>query len=353
MSANPDSVKPSKSRRWRWWLLALILVFILGFMLGRMLLPKCPRCPTPPTAGSGGGGGGGGGSGNPKLGAPGTGGGGGGGAGGGGSGIGRVIGDGGRQQGSGGGSPGGGGPGTGDVEGGGLGGASGTTVGHGNDGSAVGANGADDGGAGGGSGKTKLGEGSKATDPDPDAAQTAAGVWRMAAGGPLSPDAVGPSAPAPKDTSAKVLSAPDFRYDKTNLPRYPDAVTAVSSAILYPPDGRTDTYSTSAGIVTSNSFDNVVGWYRKQLPQGWHETSIGDLGALSKQLSANNIMNMIASAGGSAPQPATGGSTAAPAEQLSVSIFQPPAGANPDSGIMIVRKGDRPVQIFLKSKVKP
>src|SRR5471030_1787939 len=101
-AAVPGSSKPKKSRRWLWWVLALILVFALGFFLGHRTAPKCPRCPAPTGAGAGGGGGGGGsGSGRPKAGGGGKGDpdkGGGGSA----SGLARVLGDGGHVGGGGG-----------------------------------------------------------------------------------------------------------------------------------------------------------------------------------------------------------------------------------------------------------
>src|SRR5450432_1976347 len=114
-AAVPSSSKPKKSRRWLWWVLALILVFALGFFLGHRTAPKCPRCPAPSTAGAGGGGGGGGGgSGRPKAGTGAKGDpdkGGGGNA----SGLGRVLGEGGQVDGSGGGGSAGSGKGTGDM----------------------------------------------------------------------------------------------------------------------------------------------------------------------------------------------------------------------------------------------
>ena len=42
---NPAPAKDKKDRRWLWWVLALILMFVLGFLLGKMLAPKCPACP--------------------------------------------------------------------------------------------------------------------------------------------------------------------------------------------------------------------------------------------------------------------------------------------------------------------
>ncbi len=242
----------------------------------------------------------------------------------------------------------------GDVEGGGTDNASGTAVSHGYDSSAAGGNGTDDAGTGKGGGKTKLGDDSKDPQREPDAKRTETGVWRLAAGAPLSANGLDTPLASGNTAPSNVLTARDFRYDKTNLPRYPDSVTSVASAISYPPGGRTDTYATSAGIVTSSPFDTVVDWYRKNLPPGWQSTSVSDLGALAKQLSTENIMKMIGSqGGGSAAEPASAASASAPAEQLKIAMFRPPAGSKTDTGVMIVQKGDQPVQAFMQAKIKP
>ncbi len=69
----------------------------------------------------------------------------------------------------------------------------------------------------------------------------------------------------PHDTAKKVLSAHDFTYDRTGLPRYPDATQAVSSALSYDVPDKVDAYSSACGIVTGSSFDDVVAWYRNEL----------------------------------------------------------------------------------------
>jgi hypothetical protein len=150
----------------------------------------------------------------------------------------------------------------------------------------------------------------------------------------------------------KSYSANDFTYDKTNLPRYPDANTAVVSSVSYGPDGRTDTYSTGAGIVTSSSFDQVVNWYRQNLPPGWRAMTIGDMQQLSKQLSAGSLTQMLGGQPGNAP--ITAGAADAPATApLRLSIFSPPAGSPSKSGIMIVQHGDEPVEALLQAKIAP
>jgi hypothetical protein len=150
--------------------------------------------------------------------------------------------------------------------------------------------------------------------------------------------------------------AHDFTYDKTGLPRYPDAVTAVVSSITYDPPNRTDAYRTGVGIVTTSSFDTVVTWYQKNLPGGWQSSTVGDfgrLGAQAKQLSPDNIMKMLTGAQGGTnpsftPVPAT-----APEDRIQISIFKPPAGSRNDPAIMIVQKGSHPVEALMHAQVKP
>jgi hypothetical protein len=164
--------------------------------------------------------------------------------------------------------------------------------------------------------------------------------------------------PQTEDPLVKSFTSRDFTYDKTGLPRYPDGVKAVVSSVTYEPAGQTDTYSTGAGIVTASSFDTVVDWYQKNLPGGWQSSTVGDfgqLGATAKQLSPENILKMLgagAANGGAAnaltPAPAT-----AAADRIRISIFKPPPGAKNAPGIMIVQKGDKPVEALLQAHVRP
>jgi hypothetical protein len=159
-----------------------------------------------------------------------------------------------------------------------------------------------------------------------------------------------------KDTSVKVLSAPDFRYDKTGLPRYPDANT-VSSAMSYDVEGRTDQYHSSSGILTTSSFDDVVSWYRKNLPPGWSSSTISDLnrlGAVAQQLSPDKIMQMMAAqSDATAVKSAAETPATAATDRTRLSLFAPPAGTKGELGVMIVQKGDQPVEIMMKTHVSP
>lgn len=345
-----------RSRKWL-WILALLVFFALGFWLGHRIAPKCPVCPAAPALGKGGGGGDGGGGGHPGAGGgdgkgdPDK----GGGAGGGGTG--RVMGEGGKADGSGGGGSAGSGQGTGNMTGDGQGGGNGTVVGHGYDGSAVGATGSDDGG-GGTNGSSKLGDSPNPSEPDSDARKTKLAVARLATGAQLT-DSSGDATPMAqgKLASVKVLSANDFTYDKTGLPRYLDANRAVFSAMSYDLPDRTDSYGSGSGIVTGSAFEDVVAWYRKSLPPGWSNSTIGDLsrlGAVAQAMSPDKIMQMLSAPRDATPAKSVGDLPAtATADRTRLSMFSPPAGTKGDLGVMIVQRGDQPVTIMMKSHTSP
>ncbi len=352
--AAPSTGPARKNRKWP-WILALILLFVLGFLLGRLMAPKCPLCPAPVTTGAGGdpGGGGGGehpggstgGKGDPDK-----------GGGSGASGSGRVIGDSGRVDGSGSAGSAGNGQGTGDMVGGGNASANGITIGQGNDSSAVGANGSDDSGGGVPGDKSKPVDAPNGPNFDPELQKNRLdkGVWQLAAGRPLSVGSRDTAQSDFKDTSTKTLTARDFSYDKTGLPRYPEANTAVSSAVSYEAPGRTDTYGSACGILTTSSFDEVVGWYRKNLPASWSDSTIGDMDQLRKQLTPDKIMQMIVAPNDAASAKSAGDVPAtAAADRQRLSLFSPPAGTKGNVGIMIVQKGGNPVTVLLKAHVSP
>jgi hypothetical protein len=309
-----NKMPPEKKQRrtWPWWVLVVIAFFLLGLWLGRGPAAKKPLCGGPASVQGGGGERALQGPGKPAK-------------------VGR------------------GGPG--DVPGfSGGGGNMKIPPGQGGDGLGVDGD-ADTPGSGGG-GKETL-----ADDNVPSSSSSGTGdqlkrdllKYSQGKGGVLG-DADDADAKLPPQ--GKSYSANDFTYDKTNLPRYPDANTAVVSSVSYGPDGRTDTYSTGAGIVTSSSFDQVVNWYRQNLPPGWRAMTIGDMQQLSKQLSAGSLTQMLGGQPGNAP--ITAGAADAPATApLRLSIFSPPAGSPSKSGIMIVQHGDEPVEALLQAKIAP
>jgi hypothetical protein len=312
MPGSSNAVRKPR-RKWPWWLLGLIAAFLLGLWLGRgPAAKKNPLCGTPGTVESGPG----------KLikgpGEP------------------IKLGD----------------PGTGDVPG--LSGGGGSSKSpHRSGVDSDGRVDDSDDPSHGNSPKGNPGGDDQASPSNSAAGALARNDLRKYAERQGGPEGDGRTTQANGVPQGKSYSANDFTYDKTNLPRYADSVSAVVSSISYGPDGRTDTYSTGAGIVTSSSFDSVVAWYRAHLPAGWHDMTIGDMGQLSMQLSAQSIAKMLGAQPGDSPDTSAAGAAApAAADKVRISLFTPPAGS-PKSSIMIVQHGDGPVEALLHAKVAP
>jgi len=174
-------------------------------------------------------------------------------------------------------------------------------------------------------------------------------VMRLSKGGALE----GPGADTldPPQADNQTLSAQDFRYDKTGLPRYPDAVSGVVSAYTYGRGGQQDIKGSSVAIATTSSFDTAVTWYVKNLPAGWHAQTVGDLHALAQQLSVENLGRILGTVARSA-DPTTSAPAPPVGPQVKVSVFTPPKGAANNPGVMIVQKDQEPVKIFLKVNMR-
>lgn len=308
-SVAPTPARPFHRKR---WIAGLIVAFIVGFLLA-WFLKKCPQ----PGAGGGGGGGGsvsGGGGGPASKGSP-------------------------VKLGQGSGPPGGGGGG----------GGAGSIRGGGNppgDGSGD----ADLPSGTSPSGKPNQGDdppGLEGTPPDVTGA-----LMKQLNGGDMSyggkvNDSTPPDAPPP----GPVLTAKDFSYDSTGLPRYSSGVQGVASGVA------TDTVhhkkSTLAAIVTNDSFDSVVTWYKGQVPAGWSAQSMGDIGAVSKALSPQSIMGMLSGASNGKPTD-TAAINAAMAGNgdRSVAIFNPPNQTADPRSIMIVKIKGKPTEIMMSKKLQ-
>ena len=168
-------------------------------------------------------------------------------------------------------------------------------------------------------------------------------VMKLSRGGAMGQGMDAQGQPQANDNT---LAAQDFRYDKTGLPRYPDAVSGVASAYTYGPGGLQDVRGSSVAIVTGSSFDSAVDWYVKHLPAGWHAQTTGDLNALAQQLSVENLGKLLSGNGQAVnASPSTG-------PQLKVSVFTPPSGAANDPGVMIVQDGQAPVKILMKISMR-
>ena len=280
------------------WTLAVIIAFIIGFLLGRRY------CERHPSGGSGGGalighsgGGAGGGGGRFK---PGTGG-------------GTVNGGGGYLK-----SPS-------DTD----------TSGGGN--AAAGGGGGADAGGGNGGGDATLTPDSGEQKKLPKAVDTLSTGFvahmsqdLLTGRGPKDP-------PPPPDPRIITKTADDFSLDQTALPRFPMDVTTAYSAVSIRTDVPADT-GTATAFATSDSFDSVTSWYSHHMPAGSQGLNVdaNKLKAMAKQLTPQNIMKMFTNSNDSAkPVDTAAVDSTGPGTKVS-------AWKLPDDGV----HGERQVEVY-------
>jgi len=73
------------------------------------------------------------------------------------------------------------------------------------------------------------------------------------------------------------VTASDFRYDKSALPRYPNGVTAVESGTALPAGAQQDPNTSISAFLTTDDPQTVAAWYQAHLPQDWKEVNLGAL----------------------------------------------------------------------------
>ncbi|MEO8747497.1 MAG: hypothetical protein ABI379_07560 [Rhodanobacter sp.] len=115
-------------------------------------------------------------------------------------------------------------------------------------------------------------------------------------GFPITPATSGPQSPRPGDQDAAAndpvhqgdpVVAPDYRYDKSGLAHYPNAIKvasgteAASVAAAAGPDTRN--FSVTE-IVTSDAPDVVAAWYHDDVPAGWNELQMPSAAAMDQAI---------------------------------------------------------------------
>jgi hypothetical protein len=161
------------------------------------------------------------------------------------------------------------------------------------------------------------------------------------------PDFIG----APDPPGGHILKASDFRYDKTGLPRYAQSVSTTGSTLSH--DIGSTAYHSTAAIITSSRFEDVVEWYKAQLPSGWNVQVVGNVGALAQQVSIGNILSTLTAATQSkkaAPNtalPSTAPTSTPSGNVLSVAMFSPPPNSAGDPSIIIQQGMDHSIEITM------
>lgn len=98
-------------------------------------------------------------------------------------------------------------------------------------------------------------------------------------GGKLDTGSPGAAAhPGESVATADTVVAKDLRYDTSELPRYPNAVTSLASGTALPKGAPTpDPNLSVSAIVTTDDPQTVAAWYHTQLPSDWTEMNLGAL----------------------------------------------------------------------------
>lgn len=198
-----------------------------------------------------------------------------------GGGSGSLSGSGAAVTGNGAGTPpGGGGSGDGELPGGGLNNGAGHTVANGSAGTANGGVGNGDMDSGGGDGRAPSGN-DRALPPPAAASATAPnGIQPVTASSGATPPSATPGTPLAVDASApggRIATALDYRYDRSGLPHYPNAVKVASgtdAAAAAAAAGSAGRNFSVTEILTDDAPDAVAAWYHQHLPAGWTELSM-------------------------------------------------------------------------------
>jgi hypothetical protein len=146
------------------------------------------------------------------------------------------------------------------------------------------------------------------------------------------------------------VTAPNFKYDLTGLPRYSN-VTRSMSGLSTRKDIPADT-GTVVAMLTPDSFDSVASWYHTHVPSGWRETKMDNMEQMAAQASPQNIAKMLSAYVNGAP---AGDSSAAPADSApghSVAIWTAPDNdTHHYRGIMVVTATGEPTRVVMKRSV--
>jgi hypothetical protein len=146
------------------------------------------------------------------------------------------------------------------------------------------------------------------------------------------------------------VTAPNFSYDLTGLPRY-SSVTRSMSGLSTRKDLPADT-GTVAAMLTPDSFDSVAAWYHTHVPPDWHETKMGNMEQMAARLSPQNLETMLSAAVNGAP---AGDSSAAPTGSPpghSIALWTAPDNdAHRYRGIMVETAPGEPTRVIMKRSV--
>lgn len=170
----------------------------------------------------------------------------------------------------------------------------------------------------------------------------------------------GPKDPSPPPgPTVNTKTADDFSLDQTALPRFPMDVTRAFSSVSTRSDIPKDT-GTATAFATSDSYDSVTSWYSHHMPLGSHETKIdvNEMKSMAKQLSPKNIMKMFGiqkdsqTASDSVASDTAATDTTAAGDRVS-GWDLPDDGVHGKRSVMVISSPGKPTTIIMSRSRRP
>jgi hypothetical protein len=164
----------------------------------------------------------------------------------------------------------------------------------------------------------------------------------------------GPKDPSPPEVNINTKTADDFSLDQTALPRFPMDVTTAFSSVSTRTDKPADT-GTATAFATSDSFDSVTSWYSHHMPAGAQGLSVdaNKLKAMAKQLSPQNIMKMFTGSADSAkPIDTAAVDSTGPGSKMSAWKL-PDDGVHGERQVTVLYQPGKPTTILMSRSRRP
>jgi len=160
--------------------------------------------------------------------------------------------------------------------------------------------------------------------------------------------------PPPPSPNITTKTADDFSLDQTALPRFPMDVTTAYSGLSTRSDKPADT-GTATVFATSDSYDSVTSWYQHHMPASTHAMSVdaSKLAAMAKQLTPKNIMKMFTGSDDSTKTVDSAAADSTVPDRKFTGWTIPDDGVHGQRTVMVVDEPGKPTTILMSRSKRP
>jgi len=160
--------------------------------------------------------------------------------------------------------------------------------------------------------------------------------------------------PPPPSPNVTTKTADDFSLDQTSLPRFPMDVKTAYSSVSTRSDKPADT-GTATVFATSDSYDSVTSWYQHHMPASTHPLSVDakKLSAIARQLTPKNIMKMFTDSNDSTKALDTAAVDSTVPDRKFTGWTIPDDGVHGQRTVMVVDEPGKPTTILMTRGKRP